>query len=121
MVFLLLLKDKDLLKNINSLKTTKEFKEVYESGRVFSNRLLVMYLLKKEGPLRIGISVSKKVGNSVERHRVTRLIRESYLSLKSKIPEGLWIVVAARPLCRTCSEKDVEKAFEDLLKRHGKI
>ena len=80
-----------------------------------------MYILKKEGPLRIGISVSKKVGNSVVRHRVTRLIRESYLSLKSNIPDGCWIVVVARPGCRTCSEGNVEGAFENLLKRHGKI
>ena len=104
------------MKNINSLKTTKEFKEVYENGRVFSNRLLVMYILRKVGPLRIGICASRKVGNSVVRHRATRLIRESFLSLKSKIPENIAIVIVARPACAAGSEKEVERAFEDLLK-----
>lgn len=109
------------MKNINSLKTTAEFKEVYTKGRVLSNGLLAVYVLKKEGPLRIGISVSRKVGGSVVRHRVTRLIRESYLAYKEELPGNVWIVVVARAGCRGKNEKDIEGAFRNALKRHGII
>ena len=54
-------------------------RQVYKQGTSFANRFLVMYVKKKQlGRNRIGISVSKKVGNSVVRHHLARLIRESY-------------------------------------------
>ena len=106
------------MKNINSLKNTAEFRQVYEGGKSFANRLLVVYVLKKDGPLRIGISVSKKVGNSVGRHRVTRLIRESFLSVKHELPDNLWIVVVARPFCGGKTENEVEKALRHALMHH---
>ena len=62
-----------------SLKKNADFQRVYREGVSFANRYLVMYVAEnKTGRNRLGISVSKKVGNSVVRHRVTRLIRESY-------------------------------------------
>ena len=62
-----------------SLKKNRDFQNVYCNGLSYANRFLVMYVLENHlGKNRIGISVSKKVGNSVIRHRVTRLIRESY-------------------------------------------
>ena len=78
------------MKNINSLKNTLLFKEVYGTGKSFANKLLVMYAFAagNEGPARIGISVSQKVGNSVVRHHITRLIRESYLSYNEVLPDG---------------------------------
>lgn len=107
------------MKNINSLKNSSEFKEVYENGKSLADRLLVVYVLKKEGPLRLGISVSRRVGGSVVRHRVIRLIRESYLSHKDELPEGYWIVVIARPFCRDKNKKEIENSFMRIIKRHG--
>lgn len=55
----------------------KDFQNVYNNGVSFANRYLVMYVLKNNTENnRIGISVSKKVGNSVIRHHITRLVRE---------------------------------------------
>ena len=65
------------MRNIDSLKNTFQFREVYENGKSTANRLLVLYSASAEGK-KLGISVSKKVGNSVVRHRITRLVRESY-------------------------------------------
>ena len=65
----------------DSLKKNNEFQRVYRKGTSQANRYLVMYVLENHDrhmENRLGISVSKKVGNSVVRHRVTRLIRESY-------------------------------------------
>ena len=62
-----------------SLKKNRDFRTVYRDGRSYANRLLVMYTLKNDSDRnRLGISVSKKVGNSVVRHHITRLVRESY-------------------------------------------
>ena len=63
----------------DSIKKTREYQKVYKRGKSFANKYLVMYILKNERTEnRLGISVSKKVGNSVVRHRLTRLIREGY-------------------------------------------
>ena len=67
------------MKHFNSIKKNRDFQEVYQNGRSLANKLLVMYIKKTDRPeTRIGISVSRKVGNSVVRHRITRLIRESF-------------------------------------------
>lgn len=67
------------MRNIDSLKNYSEFKKVYDNGKSYANKYLVMYAVRnEEDRQRLGISVSKKVGNSVVRHRVTRLIRESF-------------------------------------------
>ena len=63
----------------DSLKNTQQFNNVYKSGKYYANKYLVMYVLENDLSFnRVGISVSKKVGNSVVRHRLTRLVRESY-------------------------------------------
>ena len=62
-----------------SLKKNYDFQQVYRKGKSYANKYLVMYVLENNmDKNRLGISVSKKVGNSVVRHRITRLIRESY-------------------------------------------
>ena len=64
---------------MESLKKNDDFRKCYRTGKSYVNRDLVLYVCGNDlGRNRIGISVSKKVGNSVVRHRITRLIRESY-------------------------------------------
>ncbi len=67
---------------------------------------------------RIGISVSKKVGNSVIRHRIVRLIRESYRLNKDKIKTGFDIVVVARNTAKGKNFHDIESAFLHLCRLH---
>lgn len=108
-----------VLKNIISLKNSREFGAVYNRRVSFANKYLIMYIApnqKKE--IRLGISVSKKVGNSVIRHRVTRLIRESYRLNQSKIKPGFDIVVVARPMAKEQSYWNMESAFLHLLRLH---
>ena len=70
---------KKRMKFSESLKKNKDFQVVYRRGKSYGNRYLVMYVLKNDlGKNRVGISVSKKVGNSIVRHHLSRLIRESY-------------------------------------------
>ncbi len=104
------------MRNIDSLKNSRQFKEVYANGKSFANKLLVLYVLFGQEKTQIGISVSKKVGNSVVRHRVTRLIRESFLAYKDLLPEGVHLVVVARYTAADKKEPEIEEAFGHLLK-----
>lgn len=67
---------------------------------------------------RIGISVSKKVGNSVVRHRVTRLLRESYRLQEAMFDSGLDIVIVARTSAASVGYWDIEKALLHLGRLH---
>ena len=100
------------MKYSESLKKTKDFQNVYRRGKSYANRYLVMYVLSNqtEGN-RLGISVSKKVGNSVIRHHLTRLIRESYRLHEDMFNSGLDIVVVARSTAKDISYHEVESAL----------
>ena len=85
------------MKRFPSLKNNREFQYVYKNGSSFGNRLLVMYVVKSgDERNRIGISVSKKVGNSVVRHHITRMLREIFRLNNDKIETGLNIIIVAR-------------------------
>ena len=102
-----------------SLKKNHQFQFVFRNGKSYANKYLVMYV--KENGLdknRIGISVSKKVGNSVVRHRVTRLLRESYRLHESIFNSGLDIVIVARPSAAAVGYNEVESALLHLGKLH---
>ncbi|WP_031391729.1 ribonuclease P protein component [Kineothrix alysoides] len=102
-----------------SLKKNNDFRTVYKSGRSYANKYLVMYVLENNRDMnRIGISVSKKVGNSVVRHRVTRLLRESYRLHENIFNGGLDIVVVARNSAASASYADIESALLHLGKLH---
>ena len=95
-----------------SLKKNKDFQNVYHNGKSYANRVLVMYILKNHTERNhLGISVSKKVGNSVIRHHVTRLIRESYRLQEDMFNSGLDIVVIARNTAKDISYHEVESAM----------
>lgn len=71
------------------------------------------------GESRIGISVSKKVGNSVVRHHVTRLIRESFRLHRERLGSGLDIVVVARAAAKDSDYKKIESAYRHLCGLHN--
>lgn len=100
------------MKHSESLKKNSDFQNVYQNGKSYANKYLVMYVLEnKSNRNRIGISVSKKVGNSVIRHHITRLVRESYRLHEDMFDSGLDIVVIARVTAKKASYKEVESAL----------
>ena len=102
-----------------SLKKNHQFQFVYKYGKSYANKYLIMYV-KENGTEknRIGISVSKKVGNSVVRHRVTRLLRESYRLHEAVFNSGLDIVIVARASAASVGYEEIEKALLHLGKLH---
>ena len=108
------------MKYSESLKKNRDFQQVYKRGTSKANRYLVMYVLDNQYMKnRLGISVSKKVGNSVVRHRLTRLVRESYRLNEERFNRNLDIVVIARPAAKGRSYHEIEKSFMDLARKHG--
>ena len=87
----------------------KDFQIVYKKGKSYANKYLVMYVLENNTQEnRLGISVSKKVGNSVVRHRITRLIRESYRLQEDMFNSGLDMVVIARISAKGKGYKEIK-------------
>lgn len=107
------------MKFSESLKKNQQFREVYKKGRSLANKYLVIYVLENnQNRNYLGISVSKKVGNSVVRHRLARLIRESYRLHEDMFNSGLNIVVVVRNSADHISYHEMESALLHLLRLH---
>lgn len=107
------------MKYSESLKKNRDFQLVYKTGTSYVNKYLVMYVRENQlDKNRIGISVSKKVGNSVVRHRLCRLVRESYRLHEEVFRRGLDIVVVARVNAKERTFREIESAFLHLGRLH---
>ncbi len=107
------------MKNHKIRKNT-EFRAIYRRGKSFSNHLLVLYVHKNRKNLnRIGISVSKKVGKSVTRNRVKRLIKESYRLNNGGLITGYDLVFIARSASSEKNYNEISEAVKHLLKKAG--
>ena len=107
------------MKFSESLKKNDQFREVYKRGKSLANKYLVIYVLENNLEInRLGISVSKKVGNSVVRHHLARLIRESYRLHEDMFNSGLDIVVVARKSAADINYHDMESALLQLFRLH---
>lgn len=110
------------MKYSQSLKKNIDFQNVYKCGKSFANKYLVMYVKENDLQLnRIGISVSKKVGNSVVRHRIKRLILESYRLKEDMFNSGLDMVIIARATAKDRTYEEIKSAVLHLGKLHNII
>lgn len=107
------------MQNSEGLKKNRDFRQVYERGTSYANKYLVMYAMGNGREInRIGISVSKKVGNSVVRHRLKRLIKENYRLREAEFKRGLDMVVLARAAAKNCDYRQIGSALTHLAKLH---
>ena len=101
------------MKRFPSIKKNSDFQNIYRNGKSYANRLLVMYVMRNgEESNQLGISVSKKVGNSVV------LMREIFRLNNEKIETGLNIIVVARTAAATSDYKHLEGAYMHLCGLH---
>lgn len=78
---------------------SRDFDAVYRRGRSAASRHMVVYAFPRESPgggPRLGLSVSKKVGGSVDRNRVKRVLREQFAGVAGRVPGDQDVVVIAR-------------------------
>ena len=107
------------MKFTESLKKNTDFVYVYKNGKSYVNKYIVMYVLENNSNRnRLGISASKKIGNSVVRHRFSRLVKESYRLHENIFNSGLDIVVVARKSAASASYSEIESALLHLAKIH---
>ena len=103
--------------NFETLKKNSEFKSVYQAKHSYANKYIIMYILQNGTDTnRLGVSVSKKVGNSIVRHRLARLIREAFRLNVTQVAPGYDVVVIARAGLKGKGYKETESAMLHLLK-----
>ena len=106
-------------KDFETLKSNEDFKRVYTKRKSYANRELIMYIAKNgTDTKRLGVSVSKKVGNSIVRHRLARLIREAFRLSTDCIPDGYDYVVVARASLKDKGFFETKESMIHLLKLH---
>ena len=108
------------------LSRSGDFDRVYRDGRSHSNRFLVLYAFPREADdeadVRLGVSVSRKVGGATERNAVKRALREAFWSL-GDLPDGHDVVLVARPDLAGLVDREgtagAEQALRELFAESG--
>ncbi|WP_409276369.1 ribonuclease P protein component [Neobacillus sp. SCS-31] len=100
------------------IKKNNDFQAVFKKGRSTANRQFIVYVLKKENQpsFRIGLSVSKKIGNAVVRNRIKRYIRQSFFEMKEGLADGNDYVIIARKPAADMDFFEVKKSLAHVLK-----
>ena len=99
------------------VKREKDFKAIFKDGTSFANRKFVVYQLEnQQNHFRVGLSVSKKLGNAVTRNQIKRRIRQILQSVKGSLVEHVDFVVIARKGVETLEYAEMEKNLLHVLK-----
>lgn len=108
------------MRNFPSIKKNDDFRLVYRKGKACANEALVMYAMLNGGEQnRIGISASKKIGNSIVRHHIARVLRECFRLHLNEVKPGYDIVVVARQPAAKLGYNEMSGFYLDLCSRMG--
>ncbi|UTR16990.1 ribonuclease P protein component [Salipaludibacillus sp. LMS25] len=100
------------------LKKNEEFQHVFQRGNSVANRQFVVYQVKKteQDTIRIGLSVSKKLGNAVVRNRIKRLMKENLRELVPNLHQNCDVVIIARHPVAAMTYDEIKKSLSHVLK-----
>lgn len=91
---------------------------MYRQGAAYRGKLFAMHAFPNElGTVRLGLSVSKKVGNAVTRNAVRRRLREIFHAALPDVSDDLDIVVSARPMAAEASYSELREEFDRGLRK----
>lgn len=108
------------MERFKRLQKNHDFQKVFKKGRSTANRQFVVYYLKEEHSttyFRLGLSVSKKIGNAVTRNRVKRYIKEVFVDLRARIPAGYDYIIIARKPTSSMDFHQVHKSLSHVLRQ----
>ncbi|TGB01278.1 ribonuclease P protein component [Halobacillus salinus] len=107
------------MKKAYRIKKNEEFQKIFKHGESFANRQLVVYFMKKSDQthFRIGLSVSKKIGNAVMRNQVKRYLRQAFLEMEEDIRPGYDLVIIARKPTNQMNFHEIKRSLTHVLKR----
>ena len=107
------------MKRHQRLRTAADFAQVRaRAGRGWSNPLLVVYVAPNEQDyVRVGITVSRRVGNAVVRNRVRRRVREALRARVQQLTQGTDVLVIARPALAHAGWSELCNALDEVLRR----
>ncbi|RXX19863.1 ribonuclease P protein component [Streptococcus oralis] len=99
------------------VKREKDFKEIFQYGTSFANRKFVVYQLEnQQNHFRVGLSVSKKLGNAVTRNQIKRRIRHILLNVREHLADNVDFIVIARKGVESLDYAEMEKNLLHVLK-----
>ena len=100
------------------LTDSPEFERVYRQGAACKGRLFSVHAFPNEfGTPRLGLSVSRRVGNAVTRNAVRRRLREVFHASLPEVP-GRWdLVVSARPESAEAGFDELNQEFARALRK----
>ncbi len=99
------------------VKKEKDFTAIFQEGKSVANRKFVVYRLENsEQHFRVGLSVSKKLGNAVTRNQIKRRIRHVLITHKDRIIDNLDFVVIARKGVEEMNYTEIEKNLLHVLR-----
>src|SRR5699024_3264048 len=99
------------------LRNNREFKKVFDNGKNFWNRNLILYRKKNDlDRTRLGITITRKFGNAVVRNRVRRRLNEIYRLNLYRINDGYDLVIIPKKNAVDLSYEELKSALEHILK-----
>ncbi|WP_128895603.1 ribonuclease P protein component [Longirhabdus pacifica] len=105
------------------LAKNEQFKRIYRNGQSMANHQFVVYSKPSKGTehFRVGVVVSKKIGNAVVRNRMRRVMKEILRHHKHDIISNVDIIVLARKATLNMNYKQLESSMKHVLRKAGLI
>jgi ribonuclease P protein component len=100
------------------IKKNEDFQLAFKEGKSVANRQFVIYTLKKpdQRHFRIGLSVSKKIGNAVTRNQIKRYIRQVFHEFDGQIHNHADYIIIARKPTAEMNYHEVKQSLSHVLK-----
>jgi ribonuclease P protein component len=106
----------------NVLRNKKDFDAIYRKGKSVPDRYVVVIFKKNSLPYsRTCFLASKKVGNSVQRNRARRLMKEGMRASGMILPDGYDFIIIARKSICSVKCRDVQRSLKSAFRRTGVI
>lgn len=102
------------------LRKRASFRYVYHNGTAVSGELMTLIFVKTKG-VKVGVSVSKKIGKSVVRNLVKRRINENFMRLMPRLNGEYNYVVVAKPGIKEAGFHEIGSALDALLNKAGHL